>query len=124
MTGHLDGTGEQGNLNKRNNQIRNYCSQNNKILLFNFANIESYDPSGNYFLDKNVDDECNHTEDGAQRNWAEEWCNDHPGECPSCSCAYSKPLNCTLKRKAFCGGRWQRLTDGILLVNSEAWQRL
>jgi len=100
MTGHLDGTGEQGNLNIRNNQIRDFCIKNNKIL-FDFADIESYDPDGNYFLDKRADDGCNYWEDGVRKNWADEWCNDHPGKCPSCSCAHSKSLNCILKGKAF-----------------------
>jgi len=100
MTGHLDGTGEQGNLNQRNNQIRDFCIKNNKIL-FDFADIESYDPDGNYYLDKKADDGCNYTEDGARKNWADEWCNNHPGACLSFSCAHSKPLNCILKGKAF-----------------------
>ena len=33
MTGHLDGTGLRGNLHKMNEQIRNFCYNNNKILL-------------------------------------------------------------------------------------------
>ena len=32
MTGHLDGSGLNGNLHIRNEQIRNYCKNNNKIL--------------------------------------------------------------------------------------------
>ena len=51
MTGHLDGTGETGNLHIRNEQIRNYCIANDKVL-FDFADIESYDPDGEYFLDR------------------------------------------------------------------------
>jgi hypothetical protein len=31
MTGHLAGTGKNGNLNQRNEQIRNYCRNHNKI---------------------------------------------------------------------------------------------
>ncbi len=45
MTGHLDGTGPAGELYRGNNQIRNYCATNNKIL-FDFADIESFDPDG------------------------------------------------------------------------------
>ncbi|MCU0630151.1 MAG: hypothetical protein MUF37_03230, partial [Methanoregulaceae archaeon] len=45
MTGHLVGTGVNGNLNQRNEQIRAYCRANNKVL-FDFADIESYDPDG------------------------------------------------------------------------------
>jgi len=55
MTGHLDGTGVDGNLNRRNNQIRQYCIRNRKVL-FDFADIESYDPDGNGFLDKDAND--------------------------------------------------------------------
>jgi len=51
MTGHLDGTGTNGNLNLRNEQIRNYCLTNGKIL-YDFSDIESYDPDGIYYLDK------------------------------------------------------------------------
>ena len=74
MTGHLDGTGEAGNLNVRNNQIRNYCRGSSKIL-FDFADIESYDPDGNYFLDRGANDNC----DYSGGNWADEWCAAHPG---------------------------------------------
>jgi len=100
MTGHLNGTGEEGNLNIRNNQIRQFCLENNKIL-FDFADIESYDPDGDYFLDKYADDGCNYLDNGVKKNWAEEWCAAHPGECSSCNCAHSKSLNCDLKGRAF-----------------------
>ena len=55
MTGHADGTGETGNLHLRNQQIRNYCIANNKVL-YDFDDIECYDPDGNYYGDKLVDD--------------------------------------------------------------------
>jgi len=103
MTGHLNGTGEEGNLNVRNNQIRGFCRQNNKIL-FDFADIESYDPDGNYFLDKYANDGCYYDSDGngsLDANWADEWCAAHQGECSSCSCAHSRSLNCDLKGRAF-----------------------
>lgn len=97
MTGHLDGTGIDGNLHMRNEQIRHYCIENNKIL-FDFADIESYDPSGNFFLDKGADDACNYD----SGNWAVEWCDEHPGECHDCNhCAHSHCLNCWMKGKAF-----------------------
>ena len=96
MTGHLDGSGEGGNLHIRNNQIREYCRANNKIL-FDFADLESYDPDGNYYLDQGTDDECNY--DGG--NWADQWCANNPGSCDSCSCAHSRCLNCQRKGKAF-----------------------
>jgi len=49
MTGHLDGSGEQGNLNRRNNQIRHFCIKNKKVL-FDFADIERYNPDGTDYL--------------------------------------------------------------------------
>jgi hypothetical protein len=98
MTGHLNGTGEEGNLHQRNNQIRDHVIANDAVL-FDFADIESYDPDGNYFRDRYADDGCNYT----GGNWAVEWCAANPGSelCASCSCAHSEPLNCNLKGRAF-----------------------
>jgi hypothetical protein len=79
MTGHLDGTGEDGNLHIRNEQIRKFCNDNQKVL-YDFADIESYDPDGNYFLDKAANDACAYdTDDDGSRdgNWAVEWRNAH-----------------------------------------------
>ncbi|MAT14410.1 MAG: hypothetical protein CMJ46_03980 [Planctomyces sp.] len=100
MTGHLDGTGLEGNLHARNEQIRAYCRANGKVL-FDFADIESYDPDGKEVLSLYADDGCNYDSPQGRRNWAEEWCADNPGICPSCSCAHSHPLNCLQKGKAF-----------------------
>lgn len=88
MTGHLDGTGTSGNLYARNDQIRAYCRQHNKML-FDFADIESYDPSGTYFPD--ASDDC---------AWCSAWCAIH--SCLDCGgCAHSHCLNCHLKGQAF-----------------------
>ncbi|HOP08323.1 MAG TPA: hypothetical protein PLF13_13670 [candidate division Zixibacteria bacterium] len=87
MTGHLDGTGVDGNLYARNNQIRAYCEANNKIL-FDFADIESYDPNGTYYPDET--DAC---------NWCYDWCESF--SCETCSCAHSHCFNCYRKGKAF-----------------------
>ncbi|MFH1012075.1 MAG: hypothetical protein V1784_12695 [bacterium] len=98
MTGHLDGTGESGSLHQRNEQIRQYCRDNNKVL-FDFADIESYDPDGNYYLPLGANDNC----DYSGGNWAVQWCAAHPGDtlCEYCDCAHSQPLNCNLKARAF-----------------------
>jgi len=88
MTGHLDGTGIGGNLYARNNQIRDYCAANDKVL-YDFADIESYDPAGNYY--PNASDIC---------EWCPTWCASHT--CPSCSnCSHSHCFNCYLKGRAF-----------------------
>ncbi|MCB9784087.1 MAG: hypothetical protein H6751_14075 [Candidatus Omnitrophica bacterium] len=99
MTGHLPTPEEDdwSNLRARNNQIRSYCAANGKIL-FDFADIESYDPDGAYFFDQHAHDDCSY--DGG--NWADQWCAAHPGQCPSCTeCAHSHCLNCLQKGRAF-----------------------
>lgn len=90
MTGHLDGTGPSGNLSVRNNQIRDYARANGKIL-FDFADIESYDPDGNYY--PNGSDAC---------EWCTTWCAAHPDQCVGLtSCAHSHGFNCKRKGAAF-----------------------
>ncbi len=89
MTGHLDGTGDDGNLRARNNQIRQYCSTHEKIL-FDFADIESYDPDGTYYPD--ASDQC---------EWCDDWCAAHGLPLGCASCAHSHCFNCYLKGKVF-----------------------
>jgi uncharacterized repeat protein (TIGR01451 family) len=102
MTGHLNGGGLEGNLNLRNEQIRQYCQDHDKIL-FDFADIESYDPEGAEFASKYANDYCNYSCGSSTCNWADEWCAGHSGDplCAACSCAHSQPLNCNLKARAF-----------------------
>ncbi len=103
MTGHLDGTGVNGNLNRRNNQIRKYCRAHNKTL-FDFADIESFDPDGKSFLELNANDGCVYRVRGAgRRNWADEWIVRHPNHkiaLPS-RAAHTHLLNGALKGRAF-----------------------
>jgi len=99
MTGHLDGTGVDGDLYRNNNQIRAYCLANDKIL-YDFADIESWDPAGNYYPDET--DAC---------NWCLNWCSAEI--CPTCAeCAHSHCFNCYLKGKGF----WW------LLARIEGWE--
>ena len=104
MTGHLDGSGVSGNLNQRNEQIRNYCLANAKIL-YDFNDIESYDPDGNYYLNKNANDNCDYDSDGngsLDKNWAIDWQNSHTlnFDWYNCSAAHSQALNGNLKAYA------------------------
>ncbi len=98
MTGHTDGSGEGGNLHIRNNQVRGFAIANGMVV-FDFADIESYDPDGNYYLDLG----CNDNGDYSGGNWPTQWCAAHPGHelCEPCSCAHSQPLICNLKGRAF-----------------------
>jgi hypothetical protein len=107
MTGRVDGSPLKGNpwqifTPLRNQQIRDYCLKHGKIL-YDFADIESYDPDGNYYGDKLVNDNCDYdsTGDGVRdRNWAIDWQSAHPGEWYSCNAAHTQPLNANLKAYA------------------------
>jgi len=90
MTGHLDGSGPTGNLYLRNNQIRQYCIINSKVL-FDFADIESWDPDGNYYPDDT--DAC---------YWCSDWCANPEHDCDlDCNCAHSHCFNCFQKGKTW-----------------------
>lgn len=100
MTGHLDGSLSTGNLHTLNNIIRDFCVINKKIL-FDFGDLDRFDPDGIDYLDLYGDNACNFVANGQTRNWAIEWCADNPGKCTSCNCTNSQSLNCDLKARAF-----------------------
>jgi hypothetical protein len=106
MTGHADGSGLEGDLHINNQQIRQYCIANNKIL-YDFYDIECYDPDGDYFGDKHVTDNCDYDGGG---NWALEWQVVHTEgvDWYDCSAAHSQALNGN--RKAYAAWwLWARL---------------
>ena len=124
MTGHLDGTGLDGNLNQRNEQIRRYCRNNNKIL-YDFADIESYCPDGLFYLDKLANDNCDYDSDNngtRDKNWAVDWQNSHTENIDwyNCSTAHSQSLNGNLKAYA-AWYLWASLAgwDGITGVKND-----
>jgi hypothetical protein len=100
MTAPLDGSGTEGNVHRRNQQIRLFCRDHNKIL-YDFADIERFDPDGVDYLAKGGDFGCYYRDNGSVKNWAEEWCRRHAGSCMTYDCPSSKPLNCDLKARAF-----------------------
>ena len=71
--------------------VRDYVIANGKVL-FDFADIESWDPDGNYYPE--TTDAC---------EWCSKWCSEHPEDCDfACRrCAHSHKFNCLLKAKAF-----------------------
>jgi hypothetical protein len=104
MTGHLDGGAPGCNLHLRNQQIRDYCIANNKWL-YDFEDIESYDPDGNYYRDKYCADTCDYDSDGdttRDSNWALNWQASHTEgvDWYSCSPAHTQALNGNLKAYA------------------------
>lgn len=93
MTGHTDGNWDGSRLLENNQLVRDFVLQNDKIL-FDFADIERYDPDGNFYPD--ADDSC---------PWCQEWCDRHPADCVNLDqiedCAHTHPLQCKLKAQAF-----------------------
>ncbi|MFH1263454.1 MAG: hypothetical protein V1495_08460 [Pseudomonadota bacterium] len=89
MTGHLDGGG--ATLARNNKAVRDYVIAHNKVL-YDFADIESYDPAGTYYATES--DAC---------TWCTSWCSAHPADCTNlpATCAHSHPFNCKRKAQAF-----------------------
>ena len=91
MTGHTDGG--SGELAYNNGLVRQYVQDHGKVL-YDFADIESYDPDGSYY--PYTDASC---------PWCYTWCSDHPEDCvnlPSTDdeCQHSHGFNCKLKGQA------------------------
>jgi hypothetical protein len=106
MTGHLEGLGTSGSVKQANDQIRNYCQTNNKIL-FDFADINKYSPEADTnFQEYNATDACNYNHPiHGVRNWATDWIDRNPSHeltaitqlCGSCSHSDGARLNCVKK---------------------------
>ncbi|MBN1817064.1 MAG: hypothetical protein JW828_06860 [Sedimentisphaerales bacterium] len=120
MTGHANGGGEGDSSDARNRIIRQHCLENDRIL-FDFADIENYDPDSKYYLNKRLNDTLDYDSDGngsRDRNWAAEYLQAHPGSqlydlvwgidgysgCSSCAHSdggnNAARLNCVLKGMA------------------------
>lgn len=118
MTGHAEGQGEGGFIHAANEQIRSHCAAYGRVL-YDFADIESYDPDGVYYYDMPMWDDLYYNPERTD-NWGEEWClaNDGselelittgdgvPGYGGCESCAHSDGpgnlarINCVLKGRA------------------------
>lgn len=96
MTGHLDGSGVAGRLHQNNELVRADCRAKGKWL-FDFADIESYDPDGNEYLSRGGNDAC----DYQGGNWARAWQAAHTEgrDWYRCDAAHSEPVNAN--RKAY-----------------------
>ena len=96
MTGHTDGGG--ATLASNNNLARQYAVDND-LILFDFADIETYDPLGGGPYDNNSEGNC---------TWCVGFCATHQEYCTSLpsSCAHTDDhpedtLFCKLKGQAF-----------------------
>ncbi len=124
MTGHAQGQSENlyddpqpngdGHVQYNNELIRQHCIDNERIL-FDFADIEAYDPDGNYFWDLAMYDNLAYS----GGNWGQEWIAANGGSeleqlttgggvidyggCQGCAHSESPQeanLNCVLKGRA------------------------
>lgn len=109
MTGHAQGQGEDltpGGVHYNNQLIRAHCAAHDRWL-FDFADIEAYDPDGAYYWDQALQDNLDYT----GGNWAVEWLGANPDDdlalltatCSSCAHSVSPSgatLNCVLKGRA------------------------
>jgi hypothetical protein len=91
MTGHTDG--DNDTLVRNNDLVREHVRQRGGVL-YDFADIESYDPAGNRY--PYPDDSC---------EWCGDWCRDHGEECRNLpgnddECAHTHGFNCKLKGQA------------------------
>ncbi len=95
MTGHTDGTNASGDLFRNNNLVRQYARDHNKVL-FDFADIETYDPAGGGPYYNDGDGYC---------AWCDAWCAAHPADCANFDamddCAHTHKLFCKLKGAAY-----------------------
>jgi len=101
MTGHVDHWADANNK-AANQAIRDYCAANNKVL-YDFADIESYDPDGVYY--EFPSDNCDYyaSQSGPYLgNWADQWQASHTEgvDWYNCSSAHSRALNANLKAYA------------------------
>jgi len=112
MTGHLEHWAD-ASLKAANRLVRDFCTANNKVL-YDFADIESYDPDGIYYEFAN--DSCDYypgVSGAIIGNWAINWQTTHVEnvEWYDCYSAHSEPLNAN--QKAY--GAWA-LWTGIAAV--------
>jgi len=100
MTGHVDINDDTDNK-AANDSIRSFCQNNSKIL-YDFADIERWDPDDNYYA--YVHDNCDYYDSDYEKlgNWATEWQNSHTEgvDWYNCSSAHSQPLNANQKAYA------------------------
>lgn len=113
ITGHTEGATNNPNVDARNNQIRNFVNNDafcntHQCILFDFADIEEHNPSGEDFMSRGINQDLSYS----GGNWGTDWMNTHSDTHSQlavrqrnfgCSHSTSVPgayLNCALKGEA------------------------
>ena len=112
MTGPLNGLGPDGEVRLANDSIRDFCLENSKIL-YDFADIEKYDPGKiTNYQEYGADDACDYDPDGQfpfdrSENWAANWVAQNPDDTltlltetansDNCNFGHTHCLNCVRK---------------------------
>ena len=101
MTGHVDHWSDAAQKSACQT-IRNYCLNNNKVL-YDFSDIECYDPDGVFYEFPN--DNCDYyasAHGSSIGNWATAWQNSHVEDTDwyNCNSAHSQALNANQKAYA------------------------
>ncbi len=102
MTSPMDHT-DDADCKAANEMIRNSCSINGSVL-YDYGDIESWDPDGNFY--EFTDDGCDYFNSADNTtplgNWALEWQNSHDLNVDwyNCSAPHTYPLNSNLKAYA------------------------
>jgi len=115
MTWRVAGYEEDSTPENWNDHIRQHCIDND-LVLYDFGDIERYDPDGNYYGDKRVNDDCSYDNEPPydsgplNGNWAIEWQNTHVQDIDwyNCNSPHSQPLNANMKAYAI-WWLWARL---------------
>ena len=113
MTGHVD-IWDDANNKAACQVIRAWCSTGNRVL-YDFNDIEHYDPAGTYYPFVNDDCGVYDAAGGTQTgNWATAWQNSHVENVDwyNCGSAHSEPLNAN--RKAYAAwALWCRIAERL-----------
>jgi hypothetical protein len=104
MTGHTEALDNWANWQTNANIVKNFA-RNNNMILFDYGDMDQYDPNGNSYTAYSGSGSAPNGYDTCV--WCEGWCNSHSSECqnlPECahvSSGYEGGMLCVQEGKAF-----------------------
>jgi len=123
MTGHVN-IWDDADQKAACEGIRSWCSVSNRVL-YDFSDIEHYDPDGNWF--EWVNDDCGlyaYAGGSSTGNWATAWQESHIEDVDwyTCTSAHSQPLNANRKAYAAWALWCQLAADMDRDALADAWE--